>query len=332
MKYQPNFSDPRVIKRVTQAIEYIEQYVFSTPVPVAQSKIIQNFGQAQTPISKFLKEQLLICVDPYFNWETHVCKKYVRNQDGLTALKQAIGLCSAKLAPELQQQLDTGEFEYTEKSSRYFNPIQYRPRRVKQPLLAANGYTHNYDIVCAAPTLFYQYAQRQQNGLCLLSIEQYLTARTAVRNELSIKYGIPVEQVKQIITGLFQGALLSLNHTTRIFHILNGDYALIRRLQADQYLAALRSDISTMWAVINPSLKLQLNKKRITARDKARLYRELEKEVMTSIRRELRRTNNKFLLEHDGWTCRDVVDINMLRSYVRSTTGYVIELDWEIYE
>ena len=332
MTYQPNFSDPRVIKRATQAIEYVEQYVFSTAVPVSKTQIIQHFGQAQTQISQYLKEQLLICVDHYYNMETGICKKYVRNQDGLTNLKQSIGISSIKLSADLQQQLDTGEFEYTEKSSRYFNPIQYQPRRVKQPLLAANGYTYNYDIVCAAPTLFYQYAQRQQPGLTLYSIEHYLNDRTQIRDDLSRKYGISVDVVKQIITGLFQGALLSLNHTTRIFHIVNGDYALIRRLKSDQYLTDLRTDISAMWKVINPVLKLQLNKKRITARDKSTLYRELEQEVMTSIRRELKRTKNKFLLEHDGWTCRDVVDVNWLRSYVRSTTGYVIELDWVIYE
>ncbi len=332
MTYQPNFRDPRVIKRAAQAIEFIEQYVFSTPVPISKTQIVLHFGQAQTPISRYLKEQLLVCVDPYYNWETHVCKKYVRNQDGLSNLKSAVGLSSVKLQPEIQQQLDSGEFQYTEKSSRYFNPLQYQPRRIKRPLLAANGYTHNYDIVCAAPTLFYQYAQKQSQGLKLSAIEQYLNNRTRIRDELSIKYNIPVNTVKQIITGLFQGALLSLNHTTRIFHLLNGDYNLIRRLQRDQYLTELRTDISTMWKIIGPVLKQSLNKNRITARDKASLYRELEKEVMTSIRRELKRTKNKFLLEHDGWTCRDVVDINMLRSYVRSTTGYVIDIDWEVYE
>jgi hypothetical protein len=332
MAYQPNFTDRRVIKRITKAVEFIEQYVFATPVPVAKSQIIKHFGQAQTDISKYLKQHLLVCVDPYFNFETHICKKYVRNQDGLTKLKQSIGLQAVALTPQLQQQLDTGEFEYTEKSDRFFNPIQYKPRRIKRPLLAANGYVHNYDIVCAAPTLFYQYAQRLKHELKLPAIEQYLADRTAVRDDLSVKYAIPVDQVKQIITGLFQGAHLSVSHNTRIYHILNGDYTKIRRLQSDTYLTELRRDISAMWKVISPDLKQQYNKTRLCPKDKAKLYRELEREVITAIKRELRRTKNQFLLEHDGWSCRDVVDINWLRTCVRSKTGYVIDIDWEMYE
>lgn len=330
MSYQPNFNHIRVKRRITLAIEFVEQYVFNKPVPVAKTQINKHFGQSQLDLSKYLKQQLLICEDPYFNWNTHVCKKYVRNQAGIDFLKQQLNYTQA-INPMLQQQLDTGDFVYTEKSDRLFNPIQYKPRKVKRPLLAANGYTNNYDIVCAAPTLFYQYAQRQTPNLKLPHIEEYIQNRSHIRNELSIKYNIPINDVKQILTGLFQGALLSLDHRTRIYHILNGNYALIRRLQADQYLCDLREDIKLMWKSITPLLKTNLNKKRITARDKARLYRELEKEVMTSIKGELKRTKNKFLLEHDGWTCRDVVDIMMLRSYVRSQTGYVIEIDWEVF-
>ena len=330
--YKPNYNDCRVKKRIAAAIEFVEQYVSSQPVPVAKSQLTKHFGQGQTDISKFLKEQLLTCVDHYYNFETHICKKYVRNQDGLNTLKNAIGMSTAAVAPALQRQIDTGEFEYTEKSDRFFNPVQYMPRRIKRPLLAQNGYHHVYDIQCAAPTLFYQHAQRIDPALKLTAIEKYLNNRTAIRTDLVIKYRLTEEQVKQIINGLFQGALLSVDYRTRIFQLLKGNYTLIRRLQSDQYLTELRGNISVMWRTINPLLKLRLNKKRITARDKAALYRELEKEVMSVIKRELKRTKNKFLLEHDGWTCRDVVDINWLRSYVRSSTGYVIEIDWELYE
>jgi hypothetical protein len=328
--YTPNLADPRVIKRITKAIEFVETYIFSTPVPVAKSQINKHFGFDQ--IQQYLKHQLLVCEDQYYNMATGVCKKYVRNIPGLLSLKQSIGSFSLALAPELQQQLDTGQFEYTESSDRYFNPIQYQPRRIKRPLLAKNGYIYNYDIVCAAPTLFYQYAQKTCPNLKLSAIEQYLADRSSIRNNLSIQYNIPQEQIKQIITGLFQGALLSLNHNTRIYHLLNGNYDLIRRLQGDPYLCNLRNDIKSMWKIITPCLKQTLNKTRITARDKSSLYRSLEKEVMSVIKKELKKTGNQFLLEHDGWTCRDVVDINWLRSSVRSSTGYVIEIDWEIYE
>jgi hypothetical protein len=328
--YEPNFKDPRVLKRITNAIQFVERYVFSTPVPVAQSKIHEHMARTDTAIGRYLKSQLLICVDEYYNIETHQCKKYIRNQEGLDALKAAIK-APTTISPELQAQLDTGLFEYVEKGNRFFNPIQYAPRKVKRPLLAANGYTNVYDIQCAAPTLFYQYAQRINRDLQLPAIEQYLDNRNDIRTDLSVKYNIPLDDVKQILTGLFQGALLSLDYRTRIFHILNGNYTLIRRLQSDQYLTDLRGDISSMWKTINVKLKQELNKKRITARDKAGLYRELEREVMSEIKKVLKRTGNKFLLEHDGWTSRDAVDVGYLIGCVRSNTGYVINIDWEQY-
>jgi hypothetical protein len=332
MTYQPKFTDPRVQKRIRNAIQFVEQYIDSKPVPVAQSQIYRFLGRTDTAIGQFLKDQLLICTDHYCNWQTHQCKKYVRNQDGLVNLKQQLGITSVKITDRIQEQLDSGEFEYVEKSNRFFNPVQYLPRRIKRPLLARNGYNYNYDIECASATLLYQYAQRIHKDLTLPAIEQYLANRTQIRNDISIKYNIPMDRVKKMITALFNGAPLSLSNQTSLFHLLDQDYSLIRKLKADESLSGIRDDIKSMWAIISPELKQKLQVKRLGSKHKASLYRELEREVMSVIKRELRRTKNKFLLEHDGWTCRDAVDITYVRSCVRSSTGYVINIDWEIYE
>jgi hypothetical protein len=37
-------------------------------------------------------------------------------------------------------------------------------------------------------------------------------------------------------------------------------------------------------------------------------------------------------MQHDGWTTCDVIDINELRTYVRSSTGYDLDITWEIYQ
>jgi hypothetical protein len=334
--YQPNFNDPRVIRQTTKAIEFVETYIHKTPVPSSKSQWVKHVGQLQLPLNKFLRDKLLICEDAYFNWNTHVCKKYVRNDQGLVELRTAIGLSSVKLTPSLQTQLDTGDFEMTEKSDRFHNPIQYIPRKIRDPLLFTNGYKHNYDIECAAPTLLYQYAKKQAAAqgrwLELPYIENFLNDRSSVRNELSIKHNISSDKIKQMLTGLFQGAHLSLSHTTRIFHLLNGNYNHIRALKADPYMIELLAEIKSMWKEITPSMKQQLNKKRINGRDKAAKYRELEKEVMSVIKKELRKTKNKFLEIHDGWSCRDVCDIRQLIDCVRYQTGYVIKIDWEMYE
>lgn len=332
--YVPNFADPRVIKRIQKSIEFVETYVFDTPVPVAKTQIIKHFGQSQHPLSKYLKDQLLICEDPYFNWNTQQCKKYVRNTEGIVDLRRKIGMPTVKA--ELDAQLDSGDFVMVEKSDRFHNPIQYLPRVIRDPLLSEKGYKHNYDIECAAPTLLYQYAKKicatKGIWLELPYIENYLNDRTSVRNGLSIKHNISPDIIKQILTGLFQGAQLSLSHTTRIFHLLNGNYYLIRKLKDDPYMIELITEIKSMWKEITPTMKVELDKKRINGKDKAAKYRELEKEVMSVIKKELKRTNNKYLEIHDGWSCRDVCDVRYLIDCVRYQTGYVIKIDWEMYE
>ena len=72
--------------------------------------------------------------------------------------------------------------------------------------------------------------------------------------------------------------------------------------------------------------------KQISGRQKARLYRELEEQVMTVIEKYLKRTCNPHLLEHDGWTCKQVIDPIEIRTLVRTKTGYVIDVDMEILE
>ena len=332
--YTPNYNDPRVKNRIIQAIAFVEQYVSKTkPNWLSTRAIDKHFGQGQLDISKFLRQKLLIIVDNHFNFETGKCKTYIQNPDGVNELRQALGgvKITPKITPQLQTQLNTGLFEYNDSSDRLFNPLQNLPRYVKKDILSNNGYKYNFDIECAAPTLLYQYAQRSGLNRSLQAIEAYIEHRSVIREELCILYKLDIKQVKQLINALFQGAYLSVDHRTSIYHLLNGNCHLIRQLQSNEYLCELRSDIKSMWAVIIPDMKLKLNKKRITGRDKSAKYREIEREVMDVIKRELKRTKNKHLLQHDGWTSKEMCDVNMLRSYVRSHTGYLIKIDTEIY-
>jgi hypothetical protein len=318
------------------ALQFVKQFVKRTQPNWLSTRWIhdpKHFGQAGKPISEYLKEQLLICTDHHFNWQTGKCKYYVQNVDGIKQLEQALNgpVIKPTITAKLESQLDTGEFEYNDSSDRLYNPLQNLPVYVKRDLLSNKGYNYNYDIVCAAPTLLYQHAQRQGLNKQLTYLEFYIANRSKVRDELAIKYKLELKQVKQLLTSLFQGAYLSVNHTTSCYHLLNGNYHLIKQLQADPFLFELRSDIKQMWKAITPQMKLQLNKKRICSKDKTAKYRELERNVMNVIKRELRRTKNRHLLQHDGWTSKEICDVNMLRSYVRSHTGFVIEIDCEIY-
>jgi len=70
----------------------------------------------------------------------------------------------------------------------------------------------------------------------------------------------------------------------------------------------------------------------INARQKTARYRDLERGVLDSVRTYLTETNNKHLAEHDGWTCQNEIDETELIDYVRTHTGYEIEIEKEIIE
>jgi hypothetical protein len=68
--------------------------------------------------------------------------------------------------------------------------------------------------------------------------------------------------------------------------------------------------------------KVPLNSKRKWAR-----YFDLERRVLNSIRAYLKHTDNDCFLEHDGWCCKQEVDIDALVDWVYQDTGYFIRID-----
>jgi hypothetical protein len=333
MSYHPNLTNTRVIDRITKALDYVELYVSPHKANWLSTRVIdQAFGQGQLDLSKWLRNQLLIVVDPHFNYETGKCKSYKRNQDGFVRLKSLVNGPAPQITPKQQSELDSGNFEYKEKSNRLWNPLQNFPKRIKRPLFAKNGYNYNYDICCAAPRLLLQYARKCGLTTETPHMDLYIQDRTFVRNEIAQYTGLTSDQVKFVVNALLHGAIIS--HDERYSSIItgiNGKHSALDKLKENDYITSLREEIKQIWKSIKPH-RGQITSNRLSAKHKSKIYRELEELVLREIQRYLVRTNNRGLLEHDGWTCMNAIDINELRSLVRSNTGYELEFDWIIYE
>ena len=340
--YKPNLNDPRNQRRLKTALDFVNTYVNPhTPVWLSTRYIDKYFGQQQNNFSKWLRKELLICVDESFNKDLGYCKKYVQNLDGIARHTQTTNHTpQIIIEPELVEQLATGEFEYEEKSNRLWNPLQRLPKRVKRPLLAKNGYNYNYDICCCAPTLLLQYARRCGLATPTPLMDMYLADRTKIRSEIAQDTGITEDDVKFTVNMLLNGGHISRNPDSAIYYRLKGNQHLIGKLKQNQFLLELKEEIKSIWTSIRTTLPItyitdkngKQRKKALTGRDKSGVYREQEELVLKEIKRYLKKTKNKALLEHDGWTCEKIVDEVELRSYVRGTTGYQIELECEIYE
>ena len=331
--YQPNINDPRVRTRITQALSWVNHYVKEdTPNWLSTREIDRHLGHSGRDLGQYLRTELLTCIDNHWNYQTGKCKSYIRNQTGVDNLTQLLNgntVPVVTIPQTLIDQLDSGEFNYEEKADRLFTAWQNIPKRIRNPKMAEQGYRHHYDIQCAAPTLLLQYAR--QCGLTKETphLDLYLDDRSFVRQELALQTHLTESEIKEIINALINGASLSHRLGSSILTITKNRHIVVDLLQANEYLTELRTEIKMMWTAIKSYRGIS---SRLNARTKSAVYREIEKEIILEVKKFMKKTKNKSLLIHDGWICKEVVDLVALRSYVRSQTGYVIEIDWEIYD
>jgi hypothetical protein len=233
-----------------------------------------------------------------------------------------------------QEELESGVFEYTDKSNRFWHPLQRYRKSYRTQILADSGYDSDYDIECAAPTLIHQYAQRCGMDLYLFALRGYLRDKNTYRQQLAQNIHLPIAAIKEIITALFAGAVISKNIDSDIYHILNGDLARIEYLKQDPFISELKSDIKICWEYIAPYMSRRRNTQTnrllpITAKQKWNVYFELERVVMNSVRIYLNEREIKYFLIHDGWTCDREIDRDDLRDHVRIDTGYEVRFDYK---
>jgi hypothetical protein len=359
MNYQPNFQDPRVRRRVRRAIGFASGAVH--PVrsrPWSTRYIDQWFGTQSNPLSGYLRDQLLIVTTAHWNKDTGQCKEYVLNQSGLDGLREAIGIAADDntqlhhivvqvAAAEYTAELESGQFDYRDQSSRLWHPLQNFRRAVKRDILNQAGYQYHYDIQCCAMTLIHQYSQqipevvtagKWQQGpmdLYLFALRDYLRDRTAIRAQLAQDCDVEPEVIKRIINALLAGARLSANPTTEIYRLLGGDRARIQFLQQHEYLTQLRADIKTCWDYIKPTMPRRSSRDRhnrermlpISSRQKWNVYFDLERRVLNEVREFLEENNIRYFLEHDGWSCDHELDLSDLSKRIHERTGFQIEFE-----
>jgi hypothetical protein len=360
MTYTPNFSDPRVQRRIRRAIGWATGSV--DPVrsrPWSTRYIDKWFGSQRNDLSRYLRDQLLIVTRSRWNKDTGQCKEYILNQTGVQNLCDCIGLIKNNTTTQLHhivvevaqaeytQELASGTFTYNDKSNRLWHPLQNFRRAVKRDVLNQAGYQYHYDVQCCAMTLIHQHAQqipevvhngRWQQGpmdLYLFALRDYLRDRQTIREQIAQAADVDPQTVKRIINALLAGAKLSSNPNTEIYRLLSGDTARIRFLQQHEYLTQLRRDIKTCWDYIKPTLPRRSTQDRnkrqrmipISSRQKWGVYFDLERQVLNEVRDFLSETNNRHFLEHDGWSCEREIDHTSLSARVLERTGLQVEFE-----
>ena len=345
MNYSPNFNDPRVVSRIKKSLYWVKKYISPTKANwLSTREIDKHLGSQRNDISKYLRTMLLVCKDEVYSKQSKKCKEYCLNQEGFNFLTSKIDTqlqySVVEVSSELKQQLDSGCFQYKDLSSRLFNPIQYIKREPRKQLLKSHGYKYEYDIECCAFTLLLQYAQRCGMDEYPIAINNYMKNRTSIRQRITEQCEIDLDTTKRIINGLLQGAIISHDPRTAFMKELGGDHLKIEWFKQDEFIQELKSDIKLMWTYIRPYMQLRTittksgitKRLPITSKQKTCVYRELERQVLNSVRTFLEKNSQRYFLEHDGWTSDTKLDLIELKKFVQTNTGFVIEIDSTIHD
>jgi hypothetical protein len=62
------------------------------------------------------------------------------------------------------------------------------------------------------------------------------------------------------------------------------------------------------------------------------VYFQLEQKVMAVVRTHLDITNNKYFLEHDGWTCQRAIDELAVEQAIKDLTGFTVKLNLDKHQ
>lgn len=363
-KYTPNFTDKRVQDRLVQAVNYVKQNLREDrPNPLESRKIDKHLSKQTNPLGRYLREQLLVCVDPRYNKDLGIAKKYRLNGPGLAFIQSMIkpntdmlGATVTKFARELAQGI-----EYNHSSDRQWHWLQHIRREEKKQVLARAGLPHNYDIVCCCPTLLLQHSQqipeildyskmisprgqqsraRWQQGpmdLYLFHVNDYLKNRQAIRQRLAIETGEDPQKIKRALNGLFQGGPINKSKYSKTFIEFDKNTQVIDHLRQDAFVQGLTKDINIIWDYISPTLyrgrvatKTGSRNAKITGKQKTALYRQLEARVLKAVDQYLTDTNNEHYLEHDGWATKHHIDLVELKEVIKNKTGFDVDIEYEL--
>ncbi len=369
--YTPNLSDKRVRRSAIKALGFATG-VFHSEEPRAWSKqhMQQFFGQSQTPLGKWLKHQLVICTDHYYNPQTKTCKRYRLNLRGAQQLHVALygddkpfeqrkqhNVAIKCMSETYTKQFETGEFEYTDKSHRRWNPLQNIKSDARRKLFSDNGYNHIYDIRACAPTVIAHLANsfvlRNTKTITHMQywFDQVINNKVAFRAQIATDTGITIKQSKRLITAIFAGLRISENPRDSLWDMVDGNLEAIRAIKTNNEVAQLRKACKRAWQLIESGefqdekiihraqkrdldgyviYKADGTPKLDTVRSKHKwaVYFKFERIIMNSVTDFLDREHVKYFLEHDGWCCDIELPLDYLHEYVRNRTG-ITTLEFE---
>jgi hypothetical protein len=341
-QYKPNLNDPRVKKRVQQALAWCESLELERrPKSIHHGKLREIFGNTGRNPGRWLLTKLLRQVGGYARGQFSF--SYVLNVEGYERVHAMCGTerrSASEIVAEKYAGIISGTetVEYVDHGDRRYHPIQNLKREVR-----ANHFDGwwDYDIEACAPTLIYQYVSvGQEEGWgtkWLPTVRRLVHDKSGMRTHVKELTNLDDGTVKRLINGLFFQMVLSPNSACLAFQLLGQNVELLYRLRSDPLIKAIRREVRFMWNVAASRYALEVARASIKEwrprsisekKPKLRslIYRKLERQVMEAMETVLPDSRKGCILMHDGFLIKDRADVEVLERTVLERTGYRIRL------
>lgn len=192
MTYQPNFSDPRVIKRITQSIGFVCA-VFREHKPRAWSTrdIDRHLGSQANEISQWLRSLLLICTQSHWNKDTGKCKEYTRNQRGVDYLReQLVGSFTGTFEEYTERSQERPKTSDADASESFVEQNKQNPTDKNQQITILLPYC------CGSPVLAKSWDSQMVNQWIRREYASELTNKTFGYKDKSSRLWHPLQNVR----------------------------------------------------------------------------------------------------------------------------------------
>ena len=374
-RYEPNWTHPRVRESVTRTYLFCINYLYDKNSEIPSSLINKHFGTGT--LASHLRKLLLNCTNSSYTVGKKHFKKWKLNTRGLKYIQERLNIKTVVVptidniffgtdpktnfevhireiaAIKYKEELESGNFIYETKKHRLMHGLQNMPSKYRHEFMSDNGYSHSYDIDCAAPTLLYGYAKTIDPTLFLNSIDTYITKKNETRKAISQECNISVPCAKLLVNAIMCGMRFvryngEVNRNLIKILMETDDltedkaFDTVEDIINSSILKQLRIDVKQLWTTLKPYLRTRYHEILINkdgtqrklpsnCTTKWELYFKLEARILKLVSHYADKNNIKMFKEHDGWSMDKPLDQEEVNKYLKLKTGIAVGLTYDNY-
>lgn len=330
---RPNLKPARNREKALNLIKLAEELDTYGARQIRAVELTKKLGNQCKPLGAWLRRGLI--QEGLYSVEQQIAYTYRPNHEFVNHLRLLLGVDEKpkiEVAKEIGKLFIPCERKNAPRKGHRFYPWWsfMKKEKRREIFLAQFSKLYEFDIECARPTVLLQLYDRKLPEHLKTSDKHkvntwraYVQDRNMFRRQLSDDLGVPVEDIKELLQGVTNGAWASTSARNPFCRKI-GQIKVHYLMKHDLY-RGMREDLNTMWKVLFPEQpKKSIGKKMYG------LYEPIEDEIMNSIEKFLKSVDVDGWFVHDGFFTYKDLCVTDIETHVFKTTNWSIKLEKKI--